>query len=110
MLHGRRDDLSFLAGPRVDPRAGVPRPVYLVLDRGGAVRGTRVGTLAPGASVRDLTALVERYLQQESSPLQSPPGNPEAAPRQSRSRFARNASMDESDAPSPGAVPASPGL
>ena len=62
MLHGRRDDLSFLAGPRMDPRAGVPRPVYLVLDRGGAVRGTRVGTLAPGASVRDLTALVERYL------------------------------------------------
>ena len=62
MLHGRRDDLSFLAGPGMDRRAGVPRPVYLVLDREGAVREVRVGAMAPDGSVQELSVLVERYL------------------------------------------------
>ena len=68
MLHARRSDLRFLAGPGADTRSGVPRPVYLVLDRAGAVREVQVGIVAPmGAeqpdgSVDRLAELVERHL------------------------------------------------
>ena len=51
MLHGRRDDMGFLTGPEAGQPAAIPRPVYLVLDREGAVRGVQVGA-----------ALVEPYL------------------------------------------------
>lgn len=68
MLYGRRDDLSFLAGPGRGRPAGVPRPMYLVLDRAGGVREVQVGVVvgmdadAPAGNVDHLRLLVERYL------------------------------------------------
>ena len=68
MLHARRSDMSFLTGPGVDTRAGVPRPVYLVLDRAGVVREVMVGAVsAVGEDQADgkvdlLTELVQRHL------------------------------------------------
>ena len=68
MLHARRSAMGFLAGPEADARAGVPRPVYLVLDRAGAVREVMVGAMSrvgaekADGSVDHLTELVERHL------------------------------------------------
>lgn len=68
MLHARRSAMGFLAGPEADERAGVPRPVYLVLDRTGAVREVMVGAMSRAGpeqvdgSVDHLAELVERHL------------------------------------------------
>lgn len=68
MLHARRSKMSFLAGPGADARAGVPRPVYLVLDRAGVVRVVLVGAMSAvgpeevDGSVDYLMELVERHL------------------------------------------------
>lgn len=68
MLHARRSAMGFLAGPEADARAGVPRPVYLVLDRAGAVREVMVGAVSrfgagqADGSVDHLAELVERHL------------------------------------------------
>jgi len=68
MLHARRSNMGFLAGPGADARAGVPRPVYLVLDRAGVVREVMVGAMSrfgaeqADGSVDHLIKLVERHL------------------------------------------------
>ncbi len=68
MLHARRSKMGFLAKPGAAPRAGVPRPVYLVLDRAGTVREVMVGAMSrvraekADGSVDDLAELVERHL------------------------------------------------
>lgn len=68
MLHARRSAMGFLAGPEADARGGVPRPVYLVLDRAGAVQEVMVGAMSRvgggkvDGSLDHLAELVERHL------------------------------------------------